>query len=84
MRFRTVEAPTLGLLEDIFDLPGTAIPLLQVFSMRSLRFRDDSWSRRVCLSIFIHPPKGPCTQIVDNLAPKYLYRDDIKAKVYTI
>ena len=29
-------------------------------------------------------PKGPCTQIVYTLAPKYLYRDYIKAKVYTI
>ena len=29
-------------------------------------------------------PKGPCTQIVDTLAPKYLCRDYFKAKVYTI
>ena len=30
-------------------------------------------------------PKGPCTQIVYALAPKYLYRDYyFKAKVYTI
>ena len=29
-------------------------------------------------------PKGPCTQIVYPLAPKYLYRDYFKAKVYTI
>ena len=29
-------------------------------------------------------PKGPCTQIVYTLAPKYLYRDYFKAKVYTI
>ena len=29
-------------------------------------------------------PKGPCTQIVYTLALKYLYRDYIKAKVYTI
>ena len=29
-------------------------------------------------------PKGPWTQIVYTLAPKYLYRDYIKAKVYTI
>ena len=27
-------------------------------------------------------PKGPCTQIVYTLAPKYLYRDYFKAKVY--
>ena len=27
--------------------------------------------------------KGPCTQIVYTLALKYLYRDYIKAKVYT-
>ena len=29
-------------------------------------------------------PRGPCTQIVYTLAPKYLYRDYFKAKVYTI
>ena len=29
-------------------------------------------------------PKGPCTQIVYTLALKYLYRDYIKADVYTI
>ena len=29
-------------------------------------------------------PKGPCTQIVYTLAPKYLYRDYFKAKVYAI
>ena len=29
-------------------------------------------------------PKGPCTQIVYTLALKYLYRDYIKANVYTI
>ena len=29
-------------------------------------------------------PKGPCTQIVYTLAPKYVYRDDIKANVSTI
>ena len=29
-------------------------------------------------------PKGPCAQIVYTLALKYLYRDYIKAKVYTI
>ena len=28
-------------------------------------------------------PKGPCTQIVYTLAPKYLYRDYFKANVYT-
>ena len=28
--------------------------------------------------------KGPCTQIVYTLAPKYLYRDYFKAKVSTI
>ena len=27
-------------------------------------------------------PKGPCTQIVYTLAPKYFYRDHFKAKVY--
>ena len=29
-------------------------------------------------------PKGPCAQIAYTLAPKYLYRDYFKAKVYTI
>ena len=29
-------------------------------------------------------PKGPCTQIVDTLVPKYPNRDYIKAKVSTI
>ena len=29
-------------------------------------------------------PMGPCTQIVYTLAPKYLYRDYIKANVSTI
>ena len=29
-------------------------------------------------------PKGPCTQTVYTLAPKYLNRDYFKAKVYTI
>ena len=29
-------------------------------------------------------PKGPCTQIVDTQAPKYLHRDDFKPTVYTI
>ena len=29
-------------------------------------------------------PEGPCTQIVDKLAPKYPNRDYFKAKVYTI
>ena len=29
-------------------------------------------------------PRGPCTRIVYTLALKYLYRDYIKAKVYTI
>ena len=27
-------------------------------------------------------PIGPCTQIVYTLAPKYLYREDFKTKVY--
>ena len=27
---------------------------------------------------------GPCAQMVYTLAPKYLYRDYIKANVYTI
>ena len=31
-----------------------------------------------------HYPKSPCTQIVYTLAPKYLYKDYFKAKVYTI
>ena len=31
-----------------------------------------------------YDPKGLCAQIVDTLASKYLYRDYIKAKVYTI
>ena len=30
------------------------------------------------------PYKGPCTQIVDTLAPKYLYGEYFKGKVYTI
>ena len=29
-------------------------------------------------------PKGSCTQIVHTLAPKYLYRDDLNAYLYTI
>ena len=29
-------------------------------------------------------PQGPCSQIVDTLAPKYLHRGYLKAKVYTI
>ena len=29
-------------------------------------------------------PQGPCTQIAYTLAPKYLYRDYFKAKVYNI
>ena len=29
-------------------------------------------------------PKGPCTQLVYTLAPKYLYRDYFKANVYTL
>ena len=29
-------------------------------------------------------PKGPCAQIVDTLAPRCLYRDYFKAKVYYI
>ena len=29
-------------------------------------------------------PKGPCAQIVQTLAPKYLKRDSFKAKVYTL
>ena len=29
-------------------------------------------------------PKGPCTQIVYALGPRYLYREYFKAKVYTI
>ena len=29
-------------------------------------------------------PKGPCTQIAYTLAPKHLYRDYFKAKVYTV
>ena len=37
------------------------------------------------LSVRDLSPKGPCTQqIVDTSAPKYLYRDYFKAKVYTI
>ena len=28
--------------------------------------------------------KGPCAQIVYTSAPKYLYRDYLKANVYTI
>ena len=32
----------------------------------------------------IHYPKGQCTQIVYTLAPMYLYRDHVKANVYTI
>ena len=37
-----------------------------------------------CVGSGFHNPKGPCTQIVYTLALKYLYRDYIKAKVYTI
>ena len=32
----------------------------------------------------LYGPKGPCTQTVYTLALKYLYRDYIKAKGYTI
>ena len=32
----------------------------------------------------IYYPKGPCTQIVDTLAQKYLYGEYFKGKVYTI
>ena len=29
-------------------------------------------------------PKGPCTQIVHTLAPKYLYGDSFKANIYLV
>ena len=35
-------------------------------------------------SLSLKHPKGPCTQIVYTLAPKYLYRDYLSANVYTI
>ena len=34
--------------------------------------------------VHIPYPKGPCAQIVYTLGPMYIYRDDFKAKVYTI
>ena len=38
-----------------------------------------------CLALHVKLcPKGPCTQIVYTLAPKYLYRDYFRARVYTI
>ena len=42
---------------------------------------------RVTVAMRVSPPthpEGPCTQLVYTLASKYLYRDDFKAKVYTI
>ena len=37
-----------------------------------------NWRAKFCY------PKGPCTQIIDTLAPKYPNRDYFKANVYTI
>ena len=42
------------------------------------------WGQLVILGASTPYPKDPCAQIVYTLAPKYLYRDYIKAKVYTI
>ena len=36
------------------------------------------------LRILLLNPKDPCAQIVYTLALKYLYRDYMKAKAYTI
>ena len=40
-------------------------------------------SKRCGLIHLVYPLKGSSTQIVYALAPKYLYRDHFKAKVYT-
>ena len=39
-------------------------------------------SKDLMLTASVCCPKGPCTQIVYTLAPKYLYRDYFEAKVY--
>ena len=54
----------------------------------------DTLTMCVCMCRFVYyirpylrtdlHPKGPCTEIVDTLPPKYLYRDYFNAKVYTI
>ena len=44
--------------------------------------RQQLVGRSQCLSSRTSP-EGPCTQIVDTLAPKYPNRDYLKAKVYT-
>ena len=45
-------------------------------------FHEDSTAKKI--DMCYHWSKGPCTQLVKTLAPKYLYRDYFKAKVYTI
>ena len=57
------------------DPKGFRVQGLGVQGLRGLGFREFRWKPL---------PKGPCTQRVYTLAPKYLDRDYFKAKVYTI
>ena len=64
--------------------------MAQVFStsrglgLKGFRICSSGLSAPVKMLSGIENPKGPCTQIVYTLAPKYLNRDYIEAIVYTI
>ena len=62
--------------------PWKGLDVYSVIDRRKIPGYADK--RRFSLGTVASHPEGPCTQIVYTLAPKYLYRDYIKAKVSTI
>ena len=60
-------------------MPATTTSLVSSVSASAPDNRIDC-AKASCTSLSI--PKGPCSQIVYNLGPMYLYRDYFKAKVY--
>ena len=77
----------LGLGFKGFELPRLFRDLRTPEDLAASGFADFglpcevSKSFRVAYMLY---PTGPCTQIVYTVAPKYLYRDCFKSKVYTI
>ena len=69
-----------------FRVSGLGLKRFRVNStgLDGFRFHEGVGITVVVAGLLRPFPKGPCTQTVYTLAPKYLYRDYLKAKVQSI
>ena len=80
---RAAYAPTVSKGPCVSKKPCTRWEFLQGFGVSRI-MRIHELQNNVGPKVFVYFPKGPCTQIVDTLAPKYPNRDYFTAKVSTI